>query len=124
MLELKYEYFPATWPGRIKLLELFFAFFCLVCAAPAYWDTQHWFLFVVGVRQEAVRDNEGEEEEQARGKRRGTGEEGQLFQKSNRTEKSKGASDGLLLRWLFKVFQNCKVLRHRGTSSWSGIFTT
>ena len=22
MLELKYEYFPATWPGRIKLLEL------------------------------------------------------------------------------------------------------
>jgi len=49
MLELKYEYFPATWPGRIKLLELFFAFFCLVCAAPAYWDTQHWFLFVVVV---------------------------------------------------------------------------
>ena len=22
MLELKYEYFPNTWPGRIKLLEL------------------------------------------------------------------------------------------------------
>lgn len=49
MLELKYEYFPATWPGRIKLLELILAFFCLVCAAPAYWDTQHWFLFVVVV---------------------------------------------------------------------------
>jgi len=47
MLELKYEYFPNTWPGRIKLLELIFAFFCLVCGAPAYWDTQHWFLFVV-----------------------------------------------------------------------------
>merc|ERR1711953_581796 len=27
MLELKYEYFPATWPGRIKLLELILAFF-------------------------------------------------------------------------------------------------
>jgi len=49
MLELKYEYFPATWPGRIKLLELIFAFFCLVCGAPAYKDTQHWFLLVVVV---------------------------------------------------------------------------
>jgi len=49
MLELKYEYFPATWPGRIKLLELILAFFCLVCGAPAYEDTQHWFLFVVVV---------------------------------------------------------------------------
>eukprot|EP00092_Neocalanus_flemingeri_P009678 GFUD01010421.1.p2 GENE.GFUD01010421.1~~GFUD01010421.1.p2 ORF type:complete len:159 (-),score=40.07 GFUD01010421.1:438-914(-) len=49
MLELKYEYFPATWPGRIKLLQLIFAFFCLVCGAPAYKDTQHWFLFVVVV---------------------------------------------------------------------------
>merc|ERR1711970_310800 len=49
MLELKYEYFPATWPGRIKLLELIFAFFCLVCSAPAYYGVQHWFLFVVVV---------------------------------------------------------------------------
>jgi len=49
MLELKYEYFPATWPGRIKLLELILAFFCLVCGAPAYKDTQHWFLLVVVV---------------------------------------------------------------------------
>merc|ERR1712145_17271 len=47
MLELKYEYFPATWPGRIKLLELIFAFFCIVCSAPASEDPQHWFLFVV-----------------------------------------------------------------------------
>merc|ERR1712020_637346 len=49
MLELKYEYFPATWPGRIKLLELIFAFFCMVCSAPAYEGSQHWFLFVVVV---------------------------------------------------------------------------
>merc|ERR1712212_1033701 len=47
MLELKYEYFPNSWPGRIKLLELILAFFCLVCAAPGYWDSQHWFLVVV-----------------------------------------------------------------------------
>merc|ERR1712211_4377 len=47
MLELKYEYFPNTWPGRIKLLELFLAFFCIVCSAPAYYDSQHWFLTVV-----------------------------------------------------------------------------
>jgi len=49
MLELKYEYFPATWAGRIKLLELIFAFFCLVCGAPAYCGEQHWFLLVVVV---------------------------------------------------------------------------
>jgi hypothetical protein len=47
MLELKYEYFPSTWQGRIKLLELIFGIFCLLCGAPAYWDTQHWFLLVV-----------------------------------------------------------------------------
>merc|ERR1712193_323469 len=47
MLELKYEYFPATWPGRIKLLELVLAFFCIVCSAPAHHDSQHWFLAVV-----------------------------------------------------------------------------
>merc|ERR1711874_475650 len=47
MLELKYEYFPATWPGRIKLLELILAFFCIVCSAPAHHDSQHWFLAVV-----------------------------------------------------------------------------
>merc|ERR1711874_910718 len=49
MLELKYEYFPNTWPGRIKLLELVLAFFCIVCSAPAYEDSQHWFLAVVVV---------------------------------------------------------------------------
>merc|ERR1711884_478787 len=49
MLELKYEYFPATWPGRIKLLELILAFFCIVCSAPAHSDSQHWFLAVVVV---------------------------------------------------------------------------
>merc|ERR1712029_1088003 len=49
MLELKYEYFPNTWPGRIKLLELIFAFFCIVCSAPAYVDSQHWFLTVVSI---------------------------------------------------------------------------
>jgi len=49
MLELKYEYFPTTWPGRIKLVELILAFFCIVCSAPAYWKCQHWFLFVVVV---------------------------------------------------------------------------
>jgi len=47
MLELKYEYFPNTWPGRIKLLEMFLAFFCIVCSAPAHYDSQHWFLTVV-----------------------------------------------------------------------------
>jgi len=47
MLELKYEYFPNTWPGRIKLLELVLAFFCIVCSAPAHSDSQHWFLTVV-----------------------------------------------------------------------------
>merc|ERR1719305_688614 len=47
MLELKYEYFPATWPGRIKLLQLILAFFCIVCSAPAHEDSQHWFLAVV-----------------------------------------------------------------------------
>lgn len=49
MLELKYEYFPNTWPGRIKLLELVFGLLCMMCAAPAYYDTQHWFLLVVTV---------------------------------------------------------------------------
>jgi len=49
MLELKYEYFVADWPGRIKLLELILAFFCLVCGAPAWEDTQHWFILVVVV---------------------------------------------------------------------------
>ncbi len=24
-----------------------FGIFCLLCGAPAYWDTQHWFLLVV-----------------------------------------------------------------------------
>jgi len=49
MLELKYEYFPATWPGRIKLLELILACFCLMCGAPAYEETQHYFILVVVV---------------------------------------------------------------------------
>jgi len=49
MLELKYEYFPNTWQGRIKLGELVFALLCMMCAAPAYEDTQHWFLLVVTV---------------------------------------------------------------------------
>jgi len=49
MLELKYEYFPFSWPGRIKLLELVFAFFCLVCSAPAFLGTQHYFILVVVV---------------------------------------------------------------------------
>jgi len=49
MLELKYEYFATSWPGRIKLLELVLAFFCLVCGAPAFNGTQHWFLLVVSV---------------------------------------------------------------------------
>merc|ERR1712025_1074114 len=34
---------------RIKLLELVLAFFCLVCGAPAFNGTQHWFLLVVSV---------------------------------------------------------------------------
>jgi len=49
MLELKYEYFPATWPGRIKLTEIGLALLCLMCSAPAFTDTQHWFLLVVTV---------------------------------------------------------------------------
>ncbi|XP_023328258.1 uncharacterized protein LOC111701291 [Eurytemora carolleeae] len=47
MLELKYEYFPNTWPGRIKLGELVLGLLCMMCAAPAYYATQHWFLLVV-----------------------------------------------------------------------------
>jgi len=34
---------------RPQELELIFAFFCLVCSAPAYREAQHWFLFVVVV---------------------------------------------------------------------------
>jgi len=49
MLELKYEYFTNTWPGRIKLAELVLGLLCMMCAAPAYYDTQHWFLLVVVV---------------------------------------------------------------------------
>lgn len=49
MLELKYEYFLATWPGRIKCGELFLALFCLMCGAPAYEGPQHWFLLVVAL---------------------------------------------------------------------------
>jgi len=49
MLELKYEYFPSTWPGRIKLAELVFGLLCMMCCAPAWYTTQHWFLLVVVV---------------------------------------------------------------------------
>jgi len=49
MLELRYEYFPSTWPGRIKLAELVLALLCLMCAAPAFNDTQHYFLLVITV---------------------------------------------------------------------------
>merc|ERR1711909_223608 len=47
MLEVKYEYFITSWPGRIKLTELFLALFCMMCAAPGYEGPQHWFLLVV-----------------------------------------------------------------------------
>jgi len=47
MLELKYEYFPNTWPGRIKLAELVLGLLAMMCCAPAFYDTQHWFLLVV-----------------------------------------------------------------------------
>jgi len=49
MLELKYEYFIADWPGRIKLTELVLGLLCMMCAAPAYEGVQHWFLLVVVV---------------------------------------------------------------------------
>merc|ERR1711935_62211 len=45
-VELKYEYFN-TWAGRVKLVELALALLCMMCAAPAYHSTQHWFLLVV-----------------------------------------------------------------------------
>jgi len=47
MLEVKYEYFTSTWPGRIKLTELILGLLCMMCAAPAWYSTQHWFLLVV-----------------------------------------------------------------------------
>jgi len=47
-VEVKYEYFN-TWAGRIKIIELVLAFFCLACCAPAYSSTQHWFLLVVSL---------------------------------------------------------------------------
>ena len=64
-VELKYEYYM-TWPGRVKIVELvrqlllimahrlmrysilqLLALLCMMCAAPAYNSTQHWFLLVV-----------------------------------------------------------------------------
>jgi len=47
MLELKYEYFIADWPGRIKLTELVLGLLSMMCAAPAWDGVQHWFLLVV-----------------------------------------------------------------------------
>ena len=64
-VELKYEYYM-TWPGRVKIVELVslinihtmgnfesnfifkvLALLCMMCAAPAFNSTQHWFLLVV-----------------------------------------------------------------------------
>lgn len=45
-VEVKYEYF-FTWGGRIKLIELVLGLLCMMCAAPAFFSTQHWFLLVV-----------------------------------------------------------------------------
>lgn len=45
-VEVKYEYF-FTWGGRIKIIELALAALCMMCAAPAFYSTQHWFLLVV-----------------------------------------------------------------------------
>lgn len=45
-VELKYEYFN-TWAGRVKIVQLAIALLCMMCAAPAYHSTQHWFLLVV-----------------------------------------------------------------------------
>jgi hypothetical protein len=49
MVELKYEYFINTWPGRAKLAQLITGILCMMCCAPAYYDTQHWFLLVVAI---------------------------------------------------------------------------
>jgi len=49
MLELKYEHFIGTWPGRIKCVELFLALFCFMCGAPGYEGPQHWFLLVAAL---------------------------------------------------------------------------
>jgi len=48
-VELKYEIFTRTWPGRIKIIELALAMLCMMCAAPAFHSTQHWFLLVVAL---------------------------------------------------------------------------
>jgi len=45
-VEVKYEYF-FTWGGRIKIIELILGALCMMCAAPAFHPTQHWFLLVV-----------------------------------------------------------------------------
>jgi len=45
-VEVKYEYF-FTWGGRIKIIEMVLGALCMMCAAPAFHSTQHWFLLVV-----------------------------------------------------------------------------
>ncbi|XP_069974976.1 CKLF-like MARVEL transmembrane domain-containing protein 4 isoform X3 [Penaeus vannamei] len=45
-ISLCLEYFK-TAPGIIKIIELVIGIFCMACAAPAWTNGTHWFLFVV-----------------------------------------------------------------------------
>lgn len=45
-ISLTLDYFR-TAPGIVKLVELFLGVICMCCAAPAWTNGTHWFLFVV-----------------------------------------------------------------------------
>jgi len=45
-ITLSLDYFK-TAPGIIKLVELLLGVICMACAAPAWTNGTHWFLFVV-----------------------------------------------------------------------------
>ncbi|XP_018014266.1 uncharacterized protein LOC108671276 isoform X1 [Hyalella azteca] len=45
-ISLNMGYFR-TGPGIVKLVQLFIAILCMACAAPAWTNGTHWFLFVV-----------------------------------------------------------------------------
>lgn len=45
-ISLNLGYFR-TGPGIVKLVQLFLGILCMACAAPAWTNGTHWFLFVV-----------------------------------------------------------------------------
>eukprot|EP00096_Caligus_rogercresseyi_P016858 TRINITY_DN993_c0_g1_i1.p1 TRINITY_DN993_c0_g1~~TRINITY_DN993_c0_g1_i1.p1 ORF type:complete len:159 (+),score=18.20 TRINITY_DN993_c0_g1_i1:162-638(+) len=47
-VEVKHEYLGG-WSGRIKIGQLIIGILALICCAPGYHSTQHWFLLVASV---------------------------------------------------------------------------